>query len=126
VEHGPSAKRPLGTDGRSLVAYLEQVVADVSVSEIPALLADLERFRLTLWARWVTGVSPAASNGFSTNGESLLSVSQAARFLGISRTALRRLEAGGHLTGVRIGRRLLFRKETLVRFAEDRERGGTN
>lgn len=51
----------------------------------------------------------------------LVPVGAAARVLAISITALRRLERRGEIPSVRVGRRLLFRRATLERFASERE-----
>ena len=52
----------------------------------------------------------------------LIDVQTAAELLGISVTALRRFERRGVLPAVRMGRRLLFRREVLTRFVADHER----
>jgi len=51
-----------------------------------------------------------------------LSTKDAAACLGISPSALRRLESAGELPAVRIGRRVLYRRDTLERFGAERER----
>ncbi len=50
-----------------------------------------------------------------------LDVKAAAKLLGISVSTLRRLEVNGILPGIRMGRRVFFRLETLARFAADNE-----
>jgi excisionase family DNA binding protein len=98
-----------------LLGRLFDVVPDLPVPHIPDALGDVERLRTALWARLLQpgAATPAAPAG----EERLLGVAEAARLLGVSKTALRRLQAGGQHVGVRIGRRLLFRRETLLRFA---------
>jgi excisionase family DNA binding protein len=51
----------------------------------------------------------------------VVGVRDAARFLGVSPTALRRLAVQGAIPTVRIGRRVLFRHEALVRFVATHE-----
>ena len=51
-----------------------------------------------------------------------LSTKDAAACLGISPSALRSLESAGELPAVRIGRRVLYRRDTLERFGAERER----
>lgn len=80
-----SGQCPTGVDRADYAAHLDRVAADVYLAQIPNLLADLERLKLLLWARWVAGASPGASNGAAPPEERLLDVQQAARFLGVSR-----------------------------------------
>ncbi len=114
--------RPARPETTQLTALLEQVETLLSAlrdEAIPAVMGELERLKATLWARWFQ--RPAAP-GDAPGDDLLVGVADAARLLGISRTAVRRLELAGTLPGVRIGRRLLFRREVLTRFAEDHER----
>jgi excisionase family DNA binding protein len=114
------SRRLDATDLAAILAQLEVVVAGVAVAEIPEALGELERLKAELWARWLrpsaTRTEDAAQDG------QLLGIRAAAELLGISRTALRRLEMAGGLAGVRIGRRLLFRADALAEFAGQHER----
>jgi excisionase family DNA binding protein len=99
---------------------LEAALFAVSDEAIPALMGELERLKATLWGRWLQRTYPAPED--QPANDRLLSVPEAAQTLGISRTAVRRLEVAGTLPAVRIGRRLLFRRDVLVRFMEEHER----
>ena len=116
-----SAARSPDADLRVLLAELERVLAGASLDTLPEALADLDRVRTLLWTRWLQGLV-APSRREVAPDDRLLGIAEAAELLGISRTAVRRLELAGTLTAVRIGRRLLFRRDVLVRFAEDHER----
>jgi excisionase family DNA binding protein len=52
----------------------------------------------------------------------LRTMAEAAELLGISSRHLQSLVSAGRIATVRIGRRVLFRRETLLRFAEATER----
>lgn len=108
-----------------LLAEIERVLPTVSPETLAASLADLDRIRTLLWTRWLRATVMPAQRGVPSDDQ-LLGVGQAAAFLGISRTAIRRLELAGTLPAVRIGRRLLFRREVLAQFTEDHERHGRN
>lgn len=93
---------------------------------LPALVLELAALQARAAARLVhvTGTqSSAAAAAPETRvaTSETLGVKAAATVLGVSATALRRLEAAGVIASVRIGRRVLFRRETLVRFAADHE-----
>jgi len=103
-----------------VLGRLVEIVPELPIPRIPDALGELERLRTALWARLLHG-RPAPPS-VPSDGERLLGVVAAAQLLGISKTALRRLEANGDLVSVRIGRRVLFRHESLLRFAEQRER----
>lgn len=53
-----------------------------------------------------------------------LTIAEAAKMLGIGRTTLYALIAGGELPSVSIGRKRLIRREALERFLAQRESGG--
>jgi len=53
----------------------------------------------------------------------LMNRNDAARALGISIRSLGMLVRKGHLPAVRVGKRVLFLRETLVKFAQSREVG---
>ena len=65
--------------------------------------------------------SPPALPADASVHSGQLDVERAADFLGLSPTALRRLERAGEIPSVRIGRRVLFRRESLAAFLEARE-----
>jgi len=127
VKNGRSSRslheqQPTHTPGTLALALstLEAALSAVSEEAIPALMGELERLKATLWGRWLH-----RSNGtpeIEPGDDRLLGVPEAAQVLGISRTVVRRLEVAGTLPAVRIGRRLLFRREVLVRFMEEHER----
>lgn len=94
--------------------------AAVPVEDIPAAIGELERVKAVLWAR-LANPAPAA---VPTVTPMSLDTPGAARLLGISATALRRLVAAGEVPVVRFGRRVLYRRETLERLRVERERNG--
>src|SRR5690242_702465 len=108
------------TNPTDFLLHLEDTLAAIGDEAIPIVLGEFERLKALLLARWL---KPSKQpEGEPSHGQPLVDVPQAARALGISRTALRRLELGGELPSVRIGRRVLFRSEVLARFMEDHER----
>ena len=104
------------------IAGLERAAKEVDGTQAPELLGELERVKGIVWARLVAASAgtPAVSAP-ADQAMLILDVQAAARFLAISPTKLRRLVADGAVPSVRVGRRLLFRRATLNRFATDRE-----
>jgi len=99
------------------------------LDELPPaqVVGELEAFKFLVWTASTRGGSPPPAAAPATPPPEHLTTKGAAAWLGISPTALRRLEAAGQLPAVRIGRRVIFRRDTLDRFRADRERarGGT-
>jgi excisionase family DNA binding protein len=98
---------------------------DLSPNDISIALGHIERIRSTLWSRVFHPLPiPTLS---SADNQQLLSVGEAAAFLGISKSEVRRLYNEGLLEGVRIKRRLLFKREALIKFINDRNgpKGGS-
>jgi excisionase family DNA binding protein len=116
----------LHTDLAAALAALEAGIGNLDPAEAPAVVTRLAAAlaiagaRLPAWSAGSLVVSRPADLATPTT----LDVPAAARFLGISPTALRRLVAAGTIAHVRVGRRLLFRRATLDQFAADRERFG--
>jgi len=75
-----------------------------------------------VWTATAPVVPAAPASGGVVPLPEHLTTKAAAAWLGISPTALRRLEADGQLPAVRLGRRVVFRHDTLDRFRADRER----
>lgn len=104
------------------VATLERFAADGCTPADAAWLAgELERVRAIAWNRVLVGSQPEPAPAVSPAAPTL-DVVTAARFLKLSPTTLRRLVAAGDIPHLRVGRRVLFRRATLERFAADRER----
>jgi len=99
---------------------LETAIADLPPAAIPEALGRLERVRTTLLVR--VFASRLERPSLVPVDDRLLRVAEAAALLGISKTEVRRLERRGLVPGIRIGRRLLFRREVLLRFAQEHER----
>src|SRR4029453_11498615 len=94
-------------------------VADLAPAQV---VGELEALKFEVWtaAGRATPLGPPTESAGPTPEH--LTTKAAADWLGISPTALRRLEADGQLAAVRIGRRVVFRRDTLDRFRADRER----
>ena len=93
----------------------------------PVLIIQLTALAMRAAARLAQTPPPDPGAPARTGTPEHLSTKAAAASLGISPTAVRRLEAAGELPALRIGRRVLFRRDTLERFGTERERpaGGT-
>lgn len=102
-----------------------EVVDGLARDALPAFLAQLAalqgRAAARLAAEVTTGPLDVHLVAHGLDGPDILGVREAARTLAISTTALRRLETAGMIPSVRVGRRVLFRRETLLRFAADNE-----
>jgi excisionase family DNA binding protein len=59
----------------------------------------------------------------TANLESLWSIAELLEHIPISESAVRRLVRRGVLPAIRVGRRILFRPSSIVRFLDERERG---
>jgi len=57
-----------------------------------------------------------------TSPKVLLSEQETMQALSIGRTLLRRMMAEGHITGVHVGRRLLYHVDEVKRFADEAHR----
>ena len=102
-----------------------EVVDGLARDTLPAFLAQLAALQGRVAARLAAEViaHPAEAHviAHGLDGPDILNVRDAARSLAISTTALRRLEATGEIPSVRVGRRVLFRRDTLLRFATNHE-----
>jgi excisionase family DNA binding protein len=106
----------------ALLADFEPRIADLSSKDLSVALGHFERIRSTLWARIFQPRTNSTSS--SADNDQRLSVAEAAKLLNISKTKLRRIEKAGGIVGARFGRRLTFRREVVLRYAEDLERNG--
>jgi excisionase family DNA binding protein len=99
----------------------------VPVDGLPALIMQLTALAMRAAVRLAQTPRPDPGAPTRAGTPEHLSTKAAAAALGISPTAVRRLEAAGELPAVRIGRRVLFRRDTLERFGAEREHaaGGT-
>src|SRR5262245_50561731 len=99
----------------------------VPVDGLPALVMQLTALVLRAAARLAETPRPDPGAPARRGTPEHLSTEAAAAALGISPSAVRRLEAAGELPAVRIGRRVLYRRDRLERFGAERERlaGGT-
>ncbi len=111
---------------RQWVAEFERLLPAAPFETLAATLADLDRLRTLLWTRWLQATVTPERGQAPPSADRLFGVAEAAELLGISRTVVRRLERNGTLPAVRIGRRLLFRRDVLGQFAEDHERERSN
>lgn len=113
-----------GTANTPLLPTVD-VIDQLAREEIPAFIAGCAALQALAAARWAAESGAARSQtAFAEDHPrepDLVPVGEAARVLAISTTALRRLETHGEIPSVRVGRRVLFRRATLERFAADRE-----
>jgi excisionase family DNA binding protein len=107
---------------RSRLAAALRALAD-RVDDLDAahLVGELAALTFTVWTASVSAPTEPSS---TARGGPMLNTPEAARLLGISATALRRLVAAGEVPVCRFGRRVLYRRETLDRLRVDRERQG--
>jgi len=122
---------------RAYIAYIEdprglplptpEALDAVPVDALPAVIMQLTALAMRAAARLAQTPRPDPGAPTRAGTPEHLSTKAAAAALGISPTAVRRLETAGDLPAVRIGRRVLFRRDTLERFGTERERpaGGT-
>ena len=105
---------------------LHQLAHQVETLDPAELVGQLEQLKFTVWATLTTSTPAAAPPPAPEPAH--LTTKAAAAWLGISPTAVRRYEAAGELAAVRLGRRVLYRRETLERFraARERARGGAH
>lgn len=104
-----------------LAAQLRALADRVDALEPPQVVGELEALKFAVWTA-ATSAEPIARPRPAEPTPEHFTTKAAAAWLGISPTALRRLEADGQLPAVRIGRRVVFRRDTLDRFRADRER----
>ncbi len=107
-------------DGLSLPT--PEALDAVPVDGLPALIMQLTALVMRAAARLAQTPRPDPGAPARTATPEHLSTKAAAASLGISPTAVRRLKAAGEHPAVRIGRRVLFRRDTLERFGAERER----
>jgi excisionase family DNA binding protein len=107
-------------DGLSLPT--PEALDAVPVDGLPALIMQLTALAMRAAARLAQTPRPDPCAPARAAMPEHLSTNAAAASLGISATAVRRLEAAGELPAVRIGRRVLYRRDTLERFGAERER----
>ena len=90
------------------------------------IVGQLEQLKFTVWA--TVTLPPAPATPSPQPEPAHLTTKAAAAWLGISLTAVRRYEAANALPAVRLGRRVLYPRETLEHFRATRERarGGTH
>ncbi len=86
---------------------LERAIASATPEEVPALAGELERLRISLWARVMASCDPPLSGPSSNGHERLLTAAQAAERMGISRPWLYKNADRLPFT-VRLSRRVLF------------------
>jgi excisionase family DNA binding protein len=106
----------------TLAAQLRALADRVDDLEPARVVGELEALKFEVWtaaARATPTGPPLEAAGPMPEH---LTTKAAADWLGISPTALRRFEADGQLAAIRIGRRVVFRRDTLDRFRADRER----
>lgn len=114
-------RAPIG-DGIDVPLPTPEALDAVPVDRLPALIIQLTALAMCAAARLAQMPRPDPSPLACAPQPQHLSTEAAAACLGISPTAVRRLEANGELPAVRIGRRVLFRRDTLERFGAARER----
>jgi excisionase family DNA binding protein len=92
---------------------------------LPGFIAQMAALQTRAAARLCADATspelPRNMNMRAIADREVVGVRDAARFLGVSPTALRRLAVQGAIPMVRIGRRVLFRHETLVHFVATHE-----
>jgi excisionase family DNA binding protein len=122
-----AARRDYIGDPRGLPLPTLEALDAVPVDRLPALIMQLAALAMRAATRLAQTPRPDSGVPECAATPDHLSTKAAAAALGISPTAVRRLEAAGELPAVRIGRRVLFRRDTLERFGTERERpaGGT-
>jgi excisionase family DNA binding protein len=104
-----------------LASTLRRLADRLGELEPAEIIGELEALKFAVWTA-ATSAEPIAQPRPAEPTPEHLTTKAAAGWLGISPTALRRLEADGQLPAVRIGRRVVFRRDTLDRFRADRER----
>lgn len=108
------------TDRPDLAAQLRALADRAPHLEAAQVVGELEALKFMVWTTMVPPPTvPAATTVVPT-----LNTRAAAGLLGISPTGLRRLVAAGEVPVVRLGRRVLYRRETLERLRAERERNG--
>jgi excisionase family DNA binding protein len=107
-----------------LVLPTSEALDAVPVYGLPALIMQLTALAMRAAARLAQTQRSDPDAPPRAAATEYLSTKAAAASLGISLTALRRLAVAGELPVVRIGRRVLFRRETLERFGTERESSG--
>lgn len=96
-------------------------LAALPVNQLPAVIAALASLQATA-AMQLMQSAPPHPRATPAVDSPALDTKAAARLLGISPTALRRLVASGEVPTMRFGRRLCFRRETLDALRAARER----
>ena len=104
-----------------LASALRHLADRVGALEPDEIIGELVRLMFGVWTA-ATSAPPIVRPHPAESMPEHLTTKAAAAWLGISPTALRRLEAEGQLPAVRIGRRVVFRRDTLDRFRAGRER----
>lgn len=104
-------------DLAAMLRGLADRVADLPPARV---IGELEALKFTIW----TAATPPLATPTDPTISPTLNTRDAAHLLGISPTALRRLVAAGEVPVLRLGRRVLFRRETLEHLRVDRERNG--
>jgi excisionase family DNA binding protein len=117
-----AARRAYLEDLSRLLLPTPEALDAVPVDGLAPLIMQLTALAMRAAARLAQATRPAPSPPARAAMPAHLSTKAAAAALGISPTAVRRLEANGELPAVRIGRRVLFRRDTLERFGAERER----
>ena len=87
----------------TLIALLEEAVAQGEVVDIPGLLGELERLKAILWSRMVT-VSYGTTSGKQCSEATLLTLPQVATRLAIPEGRAYELARQGTLPTVRVGK----------------------
>jgi excisionase family DNA binding protein len=108
-------------DPRGLPLPTLEALDAVPMDGLPALIMQLTALAMRAAARLAQTPRPDSGAPAHSVTSEHLSMKAAAAALGISPSAVRRLEAAGELPAVRIGRRVLFRRDTLERFGAERE-----
>jgi excisionase family DNA binding protein len=117
-----AARRAYIEDTRGLPLPTPEALDAVPVDALPVVIMQFTALVTRAAARLAQTPRPDPGVPARSGTPEHLSTKAAAAALGISPTAVRRLEAAGELPAVRIGRRVLFRRDTLERFATERER----
>ena len=105
-----------------LAAALRDLANRVDTLDPARVVGELEALKFSVWTANVT--TPATPAPPEPTSAPTLDVRAAAKLLDISPTTLRRLVANDEIPHLRVGRRMLFRRATVERFAADRERCG--
>src|SRR5262249_7100386 len=99
-------------DRADLADQLRALADRVDALAPAQVVGALEALKFVAWTA-ATSAEPIARPRPAEPTPEHLATKAAAAWLGISPTALRRLEADGQLPAVRIGRRVVFRRDTL-------------